>query len=369
MTTVYLHIGAPKTATSAIQSILAGNQSHLMDRRVLYPSSMRSGDAHHLLVCDLIEKYQGKPMPDIWYGSHPRGVAWDALKEEMASCEGAVDSVILSSELFFGQANNFRPALEEIAAHLAGYEVRIVAYLRRQDQLYSSFYNQDVKGVRQWCASAYEFYETHQMLRHDYLALIRPWSDIFGKEQVILRPFESVQWPNGDLVAEYSATFGGLELKTQVPTENNEGLGPAQLYLKRCLNRVGYDKQENETVVAILKELIHESPVGNCQFVNRGLYRRYLDRWERVNEKLSNEFLGGKALFDRPIPHPQDVELYEFDRFTLALAINHILRLFEKGAYPEQRSLFFRAAFLAISEQNLWRSLDKNDRQTLLDGV
>ena len=79
MATVYIHIGAPKTATSTLQSILARNHRKLLENGVLYPQDPRVGDAHHLLVCDLIEQCQGIRMPDIWYGSRARGEAWAAL--------------------------------------------------------------------------------------------------------------------------------------------------------------------------------------------------------------------------------------------------------------------------------------------------
>ena len=101
MATVYIHIGAPKTATSTLQSVFSDNYGKLLKNGVLYPKHFRHGSAHHLLVCDLIEKYQGIRMPDIWYGPRPRGEAWSSLKAEIDQHGSAVDSVILSSELFF----------------------------------------------------------------------------------------------------------------------------------------------------------------------------------------------------------------------------------------------------------------------------
>ena len=44
MATVYLHIGAPKTATSTLQSVLAANYGGLLRGGVLYPQRCRHGD-------------------------------------------------------------------------------------------------------------------------------------------------------------------------------------------------------------------------------------------------------------------------------------------------------------------------------------
>ena len=369
MTTVYLHIGAPKTATSTVQSLLADNDSRLLSQGVLYPKSMRLGAAHHMLVCDLIDKYHKHPMPDIWYGSHPRGVAWDKLNEEINAQKKRPKSVIVSSELFIGQVVGIDKALRDMASHLDGFDVKVVVYLRRQDQLYSSFYNQDIKGVRQWRASAFEFYETHQMLRADYMELLRPWSKTFGKENIVLRPFDSAQWPNQSIVDEVSEAFGGLTLKSRSSAHENAGLGPVQLYLKRCLNRIGFDKEDNDAVLDILGKIIFEDPTGNCQFINPPMYRRYRHHWQKVNEQLSKQFLGGQPLFTSEIPPVKEVEFYKFDRFTLAIALHNLIELLAKKRYRKYRALFARAAFLAIAEEDMWEAVKKERYDRMLEWV
>ena len=76
MADVYIHIGAPKTATSTLQEVLVRQSAKLLKAGVLYPKRCRDGDAHHVLVCDLIEAHHGNRMPDVWYGDYPRGQAW-----------------------------------------------------------------------------------------------------------------------------------------------------------------------------------------------------------------------------------------------------------------------------------------------------
>ena len=95
MAKVYLHIGAPKTATSTLQSVLAASYRVLLARGVLYPRMLRHGDAHHTLVCDLIEQYQGHSMADLWYGERTRGEAWQDLQRhhrEQHEDQGASDA-------------------------------------------------------------------------------------------------------------------------------------------------------------------------------------------------------------------------------------------------------------------------------------
>jgi hypothetical protein len=366
MAIIYLHIGAPKTATSTLQGVLAKNYDRLLQQGVLYPRDMRNGDAHHLLVCDLIEKYGGKPMPAIWYGSQPRGQAWSALVEEINRHGDAIDSVILSSELFFGQMENIDVMLEDIATYLHGHEVRVLVYLRRQDQLYSSFYNQDVKGVRQWSHSAYQFYQTHQIFQQDYHQLLDVWSGAFGKKHVIIRPFEPGQWPDGDIVQDFCVAVGASPLRAQ-SRDNDDSLEMVQLYLKQCLNKMGFDKDQNERVLKILVKVCPEGPTKRCQYVHRGLYRQYRERWQRDNLALSCDYLEGASLFQAPIPEPEDIELYKINRMDVAGYAKYMFEKFAKGKYREHRQLFARATVLMLTEQDLWHALQPDQRDTLLD--
>lgn len=363
--TVYLHIGAPKTATSTLQGVLAKNAGRLLKAGVLYPESMRSADAHHVLACDLIEKVQGNTLSDVWYGTVPRGEGWQRLRAEIAQHGSAINSVIVSTELFFGQSRGLEAMLEEMAAHLRGYDVRVVVYLRRQDQLYSSFYNQDVKGMRQWPSSAYEFYQTHQIFASDYHDMLGVWSAVFGKQNMIVRPFESGQWPKGDIVRDFC---GSLALKplSSGYRDTNESLGPTQLYVKRCLNRVGFDKEQNDVVLNVLAKVCPEAPMKGGLFVHRGLYRQYRKHWNTVNAALSRDYLGGRPLFNEPIPEARALQLYEVDPLKLAGYIDNMVKSFGSGKYPGQRSLFARATLLAIAEYNQWHVLDEARLRELL---
>lgn len=365
MATIYIHIGAPKTATSTLQCTLASNYHKLLKNGVLYPRDLRDGDAHHLLVCDLIEQCQRIRMPDIWYGSRPRGEAWATLRAEIARHESSIHSVILSSELFFGQKHNIEGMLDVVAEQLQGHEIRVVVYLRRQDQLYSSFYNQDVKGVRQWAHSAYQFYTTHQIFQQDYYSLLNAWSEVFGKKHIIIRPFESGQWVNGDIVQDFCAATDTVLLPSGYE-DRNESLGMVQLYVKRCLNKMGYDKNRNEEVLKILQHVCPQQPDKGCSYVHKALYRRYREEWLQVNQAIAREYLNSAELFLEPIPEAEKIRLYKINKLDLAGYAKLMFQIFKSGNYPEYRELFARATLLALAEQNLWHALDKADRECML---
>lgn len=368
MATVYIHIGAPKTATSTLQSIFSKKYKKLLKNGVLYPRAGRHGDAHHLLVCDLIEKYQDHRMADFWYGDCERGGAWQALREDIDSHGDNIHSVIVSSELFFGQTKNIEQMQDEIKASLAGHDIKIVVYLRRQDQLYSSFFNQDVKGVRQWAHSAYQFYDTHQIFEHDYHGLLKIWSEPFGKENVLIRPYESEQWPDNDIVLDFCKSLDIIPLKSG-RISSNEALGVNQLYFKQCLNRVGFEKDLNDDVVALLTRVLPEEPAKECLYIRKRLYRQLRRGWLKVNQKLEQEFLNGQTLFHKDIPLPGKLNLYTTDKQEVSECLMVIIKKIGAGEFGVHNQLFAKAALLVLAEQDLWNILSNESRVSLMELV
>lgn len=366
MATIYIHIGAPKTATSTLQRILASNYKKLLKNGILYPRDHRHGDAHHALICDLIEKHQNIRMPDLWYGDCARGQAWQSLHDEISQHEASIHSVILSSELFFGQSKNIDLMLEDITSYLHGHEVKVVAYLRRQDQLYSSFFNQDVKGVRQWAFSAYEFYETHQIFQHDYHSLLSLWSDALGKNNILIRPYEAQQWLNGDIVQDFCAVTNTIPLKSG-RVSSNESLGINQLYIKQCLNRIGFEKCSNDDILRLLFKIYPEEPAKDCLYVRKQLYTKYRSEWLAVNKGLEQDFLHGEKLFHQPIPPAGKLKLYQVDKMALAVFSQSLIKKIRQEAFGVHNGLFARAAALMLAEQDIWGALDTQERATLME--
>ena len=368
MATVYIHIGAPKTATSAIQNVLAANYKKLLKQGILYPKDHRHGDAHHTLVCDLIQKHQNVSMPDAWYGDLPRGEAWACLKAEISRHGSHIHSVILSSELLFGQSKNIDLMLEDIASHLDGHRIKVVAYLRRQDELYSSFYNQDVKGIRQWSFSAYEFYEVHQIFQNDYYSLLSTWGNTFGKSNIHVRPYEPEQWLNGDIVQDFCAITNSIPLKL-TRAGSNESLGINQLYFKRCLNRIGFDKNHNEDVLRLIFSSYPEQPAKSCLYVQKKLYQKLRREWLETNRKLEQDFLHGDTFFRQPIPPAEKLQMYSVDRMALAHFLQKVIKKLRGHYFGSHHTLFVKALILMLAEQDLWAALNEKDRSALMEWV
>lgn len=369
MKEVIIHIGSPKTATSSIQGIFARNRAELLEGRVAYPKLCRHGDAHHLLVCDLIEKYRGTKMPDFWYGDKPRGQAWAKFHEEVTELGDSIDKVFISSELFFAQTQNSKNILAAIKEELKNYSVKILIYLRRQDQLYASFYNQDVKGMRQWCGTPESFYQTHQLFKKSYFEIVELWAEFFGSENIHLRPFFKGGLVGEDIVKDVCAAVGCAELKGEGVNEN-DALGVNQLYIKRCLNRVGFAKEKNEEVLKILTGLLPEPPAKNVLYISAPHYRALKKEWEQCNIKLQDKYLKSTCPYLDRIPQASDIEKAEVSDQLLVEFSTLLGAAIRDSNLGEHAKLFSKATTLLLLERGLtarvsdgtWRILTANCR-------
>jgi hypothetical protein len=175
-----LHIGYPKTGTTALQSFWHLNAAFLRDNALLYPQAGRVHTAHYGYSYRL--------------GLHDGDTRFDVSElDEMISClraemdQNGVNRALLSSEVFIKAADP-----ETVRTVFEGFDVKILVYLRRHDHLLESGYSQSVRSSPSppWDSSIGSFI-LHQLgagqFSYDYLALLRRWSEVFGKSNMMIR--------------------------------------------------------------------------------------------------------------------------------------------------------------------------------------
>ena len=135
---LWLHIGMPKTGTTALQGYLHGNAAFLNDHGIRYMVSGRdrgTGKArlicHNTMAISMSRGWRDAPDPD-------------AFAEEYAA--HASGHCVLSSEMFFGR--DLAPLHERYLSRIDG-PVRIILYIRRFDDFIEADYKQRAKNGMQ----------------------------------------------------------------------------------------------------------------------------------------------------------------------------------------------------------------------------
>jgi hypothetical protein len=231
MKTLTLHIGLPKTGTTYIQGWLQANRAALAAAGTWVPSRQIFA---HRLAAELIYDPRRAARSDV---VNIRGTPFEAARDDLV--RGLQDDrfrhAIVSSEYFFETDPQHVASLRDLAP---GTQVRIVVYLRRQDRIIESGFNQEVKAMRatsQIAAGAYQ-------PKLDWLRLFESWSAVFGETNVALLNFDLAS-RSGSILTEFCRASGLMEppAGTAPATSDqsrNESLPANLLEFKRLANMV-----------------------------------------------------------------------------------------------------------------------------------
>ena len=231
MKKIFLHIGFNKTGSTSLQRNLSENSAALQHQGILYPYDPSA---------PYMQRWQHLPLAAAIPG---RNVAWllpknraglaqaySALKERITA--SSCNTVVLSSESF-GDLDMRRQKVEWLASQFAGFDVTVVAYIRRQDSYFLSTYQEGVKAGR---SDLFDF-GTHREAKMLYFARrLAPWREVFGAERVIVRPFDPQHWPEGELFFDFLKLTGAQCSGLFVAPPENEGMDWRALELLRRLN-------------------------------------------------------------------------------------------------------------------------------------
>ncbi len=203
-TRLFLHVGTPKTGTTAIQGFLNANTQLLDEAAVNFVAAAKGPSAHNFLAV--------------------RGRQPDMAQKLLQDIEGEVLSKpahrhVISGEMLFAPgwprlyARHWSPELIR--------DTKVVIYLRRQDKYLEALYKQHLK-VGRFFGSPQEYREKQSHRLH-YLPTIEAYAQAFGEENVIITPYERNQFPDGDVVQHFAQTIGieDLDLSALAEKEAN----------------------------------------------------------------------------------------------------------------------------------------------------
>jgi hypothetical protein len=299
MKTLYLHIGYPKTGTTGLQEFLVTNADVLAQQGVLVPKTGLLNGAHYQFNFALnIGVYNGtKPI------SSPEKLKTELSREIDASpCE----RIIISSE-YFSTAKN----LTDIRAYFSDYDVKIIVYLRRHDLALESAYAQVEKMIKNppWDQSI-ESYALYSLCTeddyHNYLQTLRRWSNAFGRDALIVRPFEKEQ-NKPDLYADFMYLIGAIDGPELVrPKSLNTSLGRETLTAIRMVRGMDLPTSVIDTIVS---RLIHTN--GNTpgeRYFSPAIRMAIYNKYRYAYSVIAGEYLGRSdgIFFKAPLPKLTD---------------------------------------------------------------
>ncbi len=287
-----IHIGAPKTGSTALQRFCHAQRDRLRVHGVDYPLVSLRGGGHHDLAFLLDGGY-----PE-WATPQPKSLA--ELQLELIRSLGDEPTLLLSSENFFLFPHPERLAqLLRDCDLLDDNELSIVLYLRRQDMAHASWYNQTIKA--QGAVHTLEDCLEHWDGLWDYRAQLQRWSAVFGEEALCVRRYVE-DGPAGWLFKDFLDVLGLDSAPFDIPAATiNSGLNRSLLEFQRTINRLPLEPQDKRRYHRELIELSARS-AGSGLFDERPLLddaarERILQRYAEGNAEVSRRYFDGEPLF------------------------------------------------------------------------
>lgn len=292
--TFYLHIGMPKTATTALQTFLPLNQKILNRHGFVYPEmpfefeGVAPGRNGYFLSFWLHRK------------DHPE---WKKGLELVEKSIKKYENVILSDEGLWSR-QRMRKFWKRIRrkVYRMDADIKVIVYLRRQDDEIESIWNQRVKSRKVHIQESFEEYMqngdyAYMPLDYDQaLDRIVKW---IGKENLIVRPFEKQQFAGGTIYADFLHAVG-LEFTDEYelpPYTANVRLPDNAVEIKRQVNGLfkkndTFDFYNEAMIDAFGTGLMKERPRQKTSMFSPEQRAEFMERYEKGNAYVAREYLG-----------------------------------------------------------------------------
>ena len=237
--TIYLHIGTEKTGTTYIQNFLRQNHDKLLKQGYFFPTS--PGMENHIRLTAYAQ--DDNTIDDLRFSlnvTRPKEVAAfrnNFKKQLLAETDqNRASNIIFSNEhcssrlLTIAEISRLKDLLDLIDKN-----IKIVVYLRRQDQFLLSTYSTLIKSgaTSELSTPSPRFVQN----RYDFAVLLSRWSEVFGASNLLVRAYDKKCFVKGDLLKDFAATLGvKFDKAFTEPPILNQSLDPEVLEFLRNLN-------------------------------------------------------------------------------------------------------------------------------------
>lgn len=300
-----------KTGSSAIQSFLFQNQKLLKKHNLLYPKvAIHAGN---WLALSLLNK----PLPIVH--CKKKLTSSELYKELFEEIEKSrEENILISSESFFLiSADKFLGKLAPVKLQELlprnEYSIKIIIYLRRQDEFIESFYKQTIKThdiTSYYTKSFSEFLNEYEDLLN-YQKKIEQWESVFGRDNIIVKSYEKNQFLEKEIYEDFLTTFD-ISLKSDktfiLPKGSiNKSLGRKGTEFMKIANSFNIKKETsrlNYQLVEILFQTLEkdEKKLEKLSFLSEIEREKIISEAKHTNREVAVKYLKEKngKLFSKP---------------------------------------------------------------------
>ncbi len=219
--------------------------------------------------------------------------------------QSGLPRLLLSDEALYGSKDDALGRLRRFTDRIAG-SLRVVVYLRRQDDHLVSRYQQVVKTG--------EIRRLDERLRqldltktYDYYARLHTWERLLQPDEFVVRRFERDRFRNGSLFQDFLDAAGiDAQVEDLEQIQNrNESLDAESVEFLRLLNLCRVENEGAKPGLIDNRELVRQlSDAGNGPVLTlpTQVLDDFMSKWEEGNRALARRWFGDPdgELFQAP---------------------------------------------------------------------
>ena len=304
MKTIWLHIGTRKAGSTAIQDFLCHNQKQLLEMGYDYPTNF-SEQAKQSLKNALMGLPQCGNLNQLILNSLSKQP--QTMSQLLANLKLPENKdIIFSAENFFFLHMNEKLLADfkkTLLSKTKNHQIKIIFYLRRQDEIVEAMYRQDIQDVNY---KAFKFHERYMedpdtISTLNFKKIIDVFSKHFGKENMIIRPFEREQLKDKNVVTDYIDILGIKDTsKLKLNLESNVSFSHEIvefLRLTKTYTPVLHKRLTNYFTLANPK--VRSEKIS---MADPNIKRKVAQEHEKMNNEIAREFLKQDKLFLKETP-------------------------------------------------------------------
>ncbi len=228
----------------------------------------------------------------------------DNLDKELKAWKG---NIIFSSENFYLLSNpvDVREALSKVGVSEI-YTIKVLVYIRRQDEAHLSWYNQIVKAQGYTGTINDSLKQYHDLW--DYNIQLSRWADVFGKNNIIVRPYQLNDLLNGDICSDFICLVSLPQKDFNSLSEENKNtrINRDVLEFQRMVNRLPLSPREKRRFHKELIELTSATSTmdlfNDLPLLNNTQRQEILSSYAESNARISCNYFNSGQLFDHELP-------------------------------------------------------------------
>jgi len=293
---VVLHIGTGKTGTSSLQFFFRDNRHHLAERGYLYPRT--PGNARHgRLVLfaspdDELASYAHWPRQPQSDPATFRRVFRRRLLREIE--EAGLPRVLMSDEELYKASVPTLRRLGRFTGRIAR-ELRVICYLRRQDDHMVSRYQQGVKTG--WVSRLDAWSRQDMSDLYDYAGRLEQHQQLLSPHTMVVRRFEQGAFVDGSLHQDFldAAGIDARAAEMVHTVDRNKSLDAESVEFLRLLN---LHRVENEGATpglvdnrALVPRLAAVS-TGPTLTLPESVLDGFMAQWHETNQRVAEDYFG-----------------------------------------------------------------------------